>query len=154
MSNASLYLTEVRHIADRWDKNYRDLVQKALTFLQINAALLTLIILIRGQEDFEGGEILFNLPITLLLLSSFCCIVTFLPIRVFEMNIDINFKKIDEDESSVILNSLIYQYIKKIKGLRIIYHIKIGFFISGIIFFGLAIWFISQLILNSVIMPK
>lgn len=147
MTNADLYLREVRHISDRWEKRYSDLVQKSLVFLQINGALLTLILLIRGQDDFNGGEVLFNTPITSILMSIILCIITFVPIRVIEMNIDVNFNKIEEDELSIIQNSIIYQYIKKIRGLRLLFHIKTGFFISAIIFFAYSMYSLSQLII-------
>jgi len=147
MTNSDLYLEEVRHISDRYEKRHSDLVHRALTFLQINGALLTLLLLIRSQDDFNGGESLFGKPLMSILLSIILCLITFLPFRTPELNIDVNFNRINEDELSVIQNSMIYEYIKKIKSLRYLFYFRIGTFISAMILFGVAMYLLSPLIM-------
>jgi len=147
MMNSDLYLEEARLISNRWEKRYDALVTRALIFLQINAALLTLFIFIRNQDEFNGGEALFDLPITALVLSIVCCIVTFTPLIINEIQIKIKFKNIDDDDIKTIKNYLIFEYIEKIKKIKLVYLIKIGFFICAIVFFVSAIFSIKDLIL-------
>ncbi len=141
MTNSEIYLTEVQKISERWEKRYDQVVTRSLVFLQINAALLTLLLLIGIDENSWNLEYL-RTPILSIMMSSFLTIVIFIPFKIPEINIrDINYDEIDDDEAKTIYNSLIFEYLQKIKTLKKVYHVKLILFGISIILlmFGM-IW--------------
>lgn len=145
MTNSKIYLIEVQKISERWEKRYDQVVTRSLVFLQINAALLTLLFLI-GIDDNSWNLQLLKHPILVILLSSLFSIITFFPLKIPEINIrDINYENIDVDAEKIIYDSLIYEYLQKIKSLKRVYLAKLIFFTISIISLLVAMIRISTL---------
>ncbi len=141
MNNSEIYLDQVEKIADRWERRYDFIASKALTFLQINGAILIPLILFMTQISDLGLDVAQLTPMIIFLgLSSLSCIIIILPIKFSEVSItSINFDKIDEDGENVINNHLIWEYMRRVKSLKTAYLIKGTFFTTATLFFLIAL---------------
>ena len=143
MTNSEIYLNEVQKISERWEKRYDAVVTKSLFFLQINAALLTFLFLIGNQSDSVEFSTL-RFPIVSLLISAIFSIITFLPLKIPEIQIgSIQYDKIDNDDAKIIYDSLIYEYLKKINTLKTVYKVKLIFFCTSVVLVGVGITFLA-----------